>query len=142
MTSVAILYPAFAMFCLTVSLVFFMGIRRNKAVQNREVKATFYRTYDEGKEPAHIRLITRHVHNHFETPPLFYIGVIMAYVTGNESMFVLVCAWSYVILRGVHTFVHLNGNHVMRRFMTFGLSLFALIGLWGGVFFQLVQQTL
>lgn len=66
-------------------------------------------------------------------PPLFHLGVILAFVTGTVTAVALACAWAFVGFRLLHTFIHLGSNDVTVRFFTFGLSLFALLGLWGSV---------
>jgi len=39
-------------------------------------------------------------------------------------------AMACVLLRMVHSFVHITYNKVMHRFMAYALSSFALIGMW------------
>ncbi|WP_369601637.1 MAPEG family protein [Hahella sp. SMD15-11] len=126
----AILYPAFAMFALTLFCVFRLGLMRFLAIRQGRVKISFYRTYNEGSQPQDLHLMSRHVQNHFEIPPLFYIGVILTHITGNVSVAAIVLAWLFVAARFVHTFIHLTSNNVSRRFFTFGFSLLCLCGLW------------
>ncbi len=130
MSSIWILYPAIAMFLLTFSMIALMGVRRYRATARREVSMKFYRLYQDGEEPDHLRLLTRHVQNHFEVPPLFYVAVLMLYVTANVSVVSLTAAWLFVGFRALHSYVHLHGNDVRRRFFLFGASLLMLLTLW------------
>ncbi|MCL6415718.1 MAPEG family protein [Aestuariirhabdus sp. Z084] len=134
MSSSTILYPAFAMFCLTLGVIFYMGFLRFIAIRNHQVKISFFRTYDEGTQPRRLHLLARHVQNHFETPPLFYIGIILSYLTHNDSFSVLLFSWLFVVARIVHTFIHLGSNNVSYRFFTFGFSLVCLCGIWVSIF--------
>ena len=140
MNSVTILYPAFCMFLLTLGCIFYMGISRYRAIHNRDVKISFFRTYNEGSQPERLHIIARHVQNHFEVPPLFYVGVILSYVTNNVSFPAVIFAWLFFSSRIVHSIIHFGNNNVSYRFFTFGFSLICLLGLWGVVFYGLVQS--
>jgi len=126
----AILYPSIAMFALTIGVLMLLGASRYKAVRNRNVRISFYRTYDEGSQPARLHLLSRHMQNHFEVPPLFHIGVLLSFVVGSTGIAALGFAWLFVATRCLHTYIHLGSNNVTHRFFTFGASLIFLVGLW------------
>ncbi len=130
MTPELIFYPSVAMFALTLAMMLRMGVARYRATASREVSLKYYRLYTEGAEPEHLRLLSRHVQNHFEVPPLFHLVVLMLYVTGQVSLLGLIIAWLYVALRCLHSYVHLVGNVVPRRFAVFIASGLALLALW------------
>lgn len=130
MQSVAILYPAFAMFFLTIGCFFYLGYSRFSAIHARQVKISFYRTYTEGSQPERLHLLARHVQNHFEVPPVFYVAVLMTYLIQNESLLTLVFAWLFVVARYIHSVIHLGSNNVSQRFFVFGFSLLCLTVLW------------
>jgi len=138
MNTIDILYPAFAMFSLTLFCVFRLGLMRFLAIKACEVKISFYRTYNEGSQPNNLHLMSRHVQNHFEIPPLFYAGVILSFITGNDALISTVFAWLFVAARVIHTFIHLTNNNVNYRFFTFGFSLICLCTLWASVFYELL----
>lgn len=140
MSPTLILYPAFAMFALTLACVVTMGASRYGAIRRGEVRMSFYRTYDEGTQPRRLHLLSRHVQNHFEVPPLFHIGVIMVYATASTTLAALIFAWLYVLARLVHTFVHLGSNNVTHRFFAFGSSLLMLLGLWASQLVVLIGR--
>ncbi len=136
-----ILFPAVAMFFLTFGVILRLGLARYLAVRSRVVSIKFFRTYNEGNQPARLHLLSRHVQNHFEVPPLFYAGVVIAFVTGVVSTASVAFAWSYFVLRCLHTYIHLGSNNVSVRFFTFGSSLVALAGLWGCVLVGLIRTA-
>lgn len=126
----AILYPAIAMFLLTFSILLWLGLSRYKAIHDGSVSIRYFRTYDEGIQPERLHLLSRHVQNHFEVPPLFYAGVLFTFASGSVTTLSVVLAWLFVAARCVHSFIHLGSNNVSVRFFTFGVSLLCLAGLW------------
>ncbi|NND00048.1 MAG: hypothetical protein HKN85_07690 [Gammaproteobacteria bacterium] len=141
MNAAEILYPAFAMFALTIGCVFALGRARYRAIHNGDVKISYFRTYDQGTQPARLHLLARHVQNHFEIPPLFYVGVTLSYVTGGVGLPGIVCAWLFVAARFLHSWIHLGSNNVSFRFFTFGSSLVFLVGLWLTLFYRLLVSS-
>ena len=139
MSLYAILYPLFAMFLLTGAVLGRLAVLRVGAVGRREVTMSYYSTYQDGEEPAHIRVVTRNFLNLFEMPILFYVVVILTYVTGQSSAWLVGCAWAYVALRCAHTAIHLTSNRVPLRFRIYFASNFALLAMWGTLFVRLVR---
>lgn len=118
------------MFFLTMGCFFYLGFCRYRAIHNREVRISFFQTYDKGEQPARLHVIGRHVQNHFEVPPLFHAAALMTYVTDSLNIFALVCAWLFVAGRVVHSCIHLGANNVSIRFFVFGFTLLCLTGMW------------
>lgn len=69
--------------------------------------------------------------NLFEVPVLFYAVCAFIAITQTTTLFLLACAWGYVLLRGVHTYIHLTHNTVVRRFQAFVASTIVLYVMWG-----------
>ncbi len=136
---VQILYPVFAMFYLVAFVLVRMARMRFGAVQRREMDPRFYRTYDEGQEPPHMRVVTRHFINLFEMPLLFYVVAIMTYVTDQVTYWMVGCGWAYVAVRYLHSWVHLGSNDVLTRFRVYGLSGLVLLVMWTSLLVQLVR---
>jgi len=125
-----ILYPVFALFALTMLVQFRLGILRVAAVKKGEVDASFFRTYSGTPEPDHLRIHSRHLINLYEAPVLFYAIAIIAFITGNYGAIPVALAWLYVLIRYLHSYVHLTSNRVLLRFRLFLASLTVLIALW------------
>jgi hypothetical protein len=49
------------------------------------------------------------------------------------------CAWLYVALRYVHTWIHLTSNDVLLRFRIYFGSGLVLVVMWASLFVQLVR---
>ncbi|MDZ7644550.1 MAG: MAPEG family protein [Woeseiaceae bacterium] len=77
---------------------------------------------------------SRHLVNLYEAPTLFYVIVVIAFVTGQSGLLPAILAWAYVALRCAHSYVHLTSNTVRRRFRLFLASLVILVTLWFTVF--------
>jgi hypothetical protein len=134
----AILYPAFAMFALLVGVLIRMQIVRFGAVGRGEMDGRYYRTYQGGAEPKHMAVVTRHFSNLLELPTLFYVVLILTYVTHQVSLWQVACAWAYVALRYAHSYVHLTSNNVIVRFRFFIASCVVLVAMWVGLLWGLI----
>jgi hypothetical protein len=132
-----ILIPLFAMFALTAFCVFRLGLMRLGAVKAREVDPRFYRDYRGFEEPERLRVASRHVINLFEAPPLFYAVCLAIFVTGQTNGLLTGLAWAYVVLRIVHSYVHLTSNVVLVRFRVYAASWLVLVALWAVLGLQL-----
>lgn len=133
-----ILYPAFAMFFLVAFVLARMARMRFGAVRKGKVDPRFYVTYDEGEEPKELRVVTRHFINLFEMPMLLYVGVILTYITHQVNGWLVFCAWAYVALRYLHSYVHLGTNDVLTRFRVYFASGLVLLLMWSSLLVQLL----
>ncbi len=68
--------------------------------------------------------------NQFELPMLFFIAILTALILVIHSPLLNSLAMAFVLLRMVHSFVHITYNKIMHRFVAYALSSFALIGMW------------
>jgi hypothetical protein len=134
-----ILYPVFALFALVVFVLMRMRSMRFAAVRNREVSVRFYQAFQDGSEPEPLRVISRHFVNLFEMPVLFYVVVLMTYVTHNVSGWLVGCAWAYVALRYAHSYVHLTSNHVPVRVGVYFASGAVLLLMWATLLVALLR---
>jgi hypothetical protein len=71
-----------------------------------------------------------HFRNLFEVPVLFYVLCGYLALTQLTSAVLLACAWGFVILRAIHTYIHLTHNTVVRRFQVFVASTMVLYAMW------------
>lgn len=134
-----ILYPVFAMVLLTAVVLLRLRSMRFAAVRAGTVRAEFYKAYPDGGEPEALRVVSRHYVNLFEMPVLFYVGVVLVYVTQQVSWWLVGCAWAYVAIRYAHSWVHLGSNDVIVRFTLYFASGLVLLLLWGTLLIQLVR---
>src|ERR1700730_11061689 len=57
--------------------------------------------------------------NLFEIPVLFYVALIILYVTNLSNGLYLGLAWAFVLLRYAHSFIHVTYNRVKHRFAVY-----------------------
>ncbi len=135
-----IFYPAFAMMALTIFCMVRLGLLRWVAVSRGEVDPRFFSLFRGYDEPQKLAAYSRHVVNLFEAPLLFYVIVLMAFVTGQSGNWLLGLAWTYVALRFFHSYVHLTSNVVLTRFRIFVASMLSLSALWVIVLTNIMRQ--
>jgi hypothetical protein len=134
-----ILYPSFAMFLLVAITLTWMGWNRIGGILAGRMSIRFYRTYDEGEEPARLRQITRHFINLFEMPVLFHVVVILAHVTTHVTFWLVGLAWAFVALRYVHSWIHLGTNDVAIRLSAYAASGLVLLVMWVTLFLRMFR---
>jgi hypothetical protein len=68
--------------------------------------------------------------NLFEVPVLFYLALIVAYLTQQATPLVLGLAWVFVAGRVLHSLIQCSYNKVMHRFTVYVLSTCVVWVLW------------
>jgi hypothetical protein len=71
-----------------------------------------------------------------EMPVLFYVICLMLYVNNRVDTTFLSLAWTYVVLRALHSAVHLSYDNLRHRMTLFALSNFAVFAMWAFFFFE------
>ena len=135
-----ILVPGLTLVALTLFVVFRMGILRLRAIRRGDIHPGFFSLYRGHEEPEKLAAYSRHVTNLYEAPVLFYVVCITAFVTEQDSNWLLALAWAFVGLRFVHSYVHLTSNIVLLRFRLFVASLLVLGGMWAMVLTHIMRQ--
>lgn len=69
--------------------------------------------------------------NLFELPVLFYLALVVADRLGMVDGISLALAWAFVMLRVVHSAIHVTYNRVMQRFAAYVAGGMVLWLLWG-----------
>ena len=72
--------------------------------------------------PSEVSRIADNYNHLFEQPTLFYAIAISIAVLGHSDQTAVTCAWSFVVLRVVHSLIQSTVNLVMLRFGVFALS--------------------
>jgi hypothetical protein len=68
--------------------------------------------------------------NLFELPVLFYLALVVAFVTVQVNAATLGLAWAFVALRVAHSAIQCTYNQVMHRFFAYLFGGLALWSLW------------
>ena len=125
-----IILPAALLAVYTLIILFLMAMKRKRAAKDGSVDPKYFRLYQGDGLTDELQLWNRHFNNLLETPILFYFATIIAVITHQVTTLIVTICWIYFAMRMLHSWIHLNGNRVMNRFMVFGLSAFSLLVLW------------
>ncbi|HST26804.1 MAG TPA: MAPEG family protein [Rudaea sp.] len=77
--------------------------------------------------------------NLFELPVLFYLAIVVAVQTSQATAITLTLAWTFVVLRIVHSTIHCSYNKVYHRFYAYFAGSVALWLLWALLAFGLTR---
>jgi hypothetical protein len=134
----AILLPPCAMALLTGYVWLRLGRDRLAEMRSRRIHPQQVSTARSAAETFQNVQSADHFRNLFEVPVLFYVLCGFLAITQLTTAFLLMCAWGYVVLRCLHTYIHLTHNTVVRRFQAFIASTIVLYVMWGIFAVQLV----
>lgn len=126
MKDAAILYPVFALAAWTLLVLMRLAATRFRS----ELTPFDFAIGESERVPMKARLANRNYQNLLELPILFYVVCLLLYVGDAASRTAVLLAWAYVVLRMLHSLVHLTYNNVMHRFAFFALSNACLLALW------------
>lgn len=137
----AVVWPAFALFALTMLQVVRLARMRFAAAREGRVDPRFYKLYRGDGEPPQLAAQSRNVVNLYEMPTLFYAGTAIAVAAGQSGVLLAGLGWAYVALRGLHTAIHVTSNKVMWRFRAFAASWLVLVAYWAVLGAGLASRT-
>lgn len=126
-----ILKPAVAMLVLTGLVWTYMYVRRLSFIFSNRIDPQSLATPElvAAVIPANISGPSNNLKNLFELPVVFYALCLMLFVTGRADSIHLYCAWAFVLLRALHSFIHCFINVVSLRFVAYLLSSLVLWGM-------------
>lgn len=141
MQNPAILFPIFALAGWTALVLLLVPLYRIRAGRRREIVASDFKYGESAKVPPYVSIPNRNYMNLLELPVLFYVVCLMLYMSNGGSELAQALAWSFVVLRVVHSLIHLSYNNVMHRLAAFALSNAVLIALWlvAGIHVQVIS---
>lgn len=125
-----ILWPVFALAGWTLCMLLLLAFRRVRATVKDKVSPRAYALGESPQVPVPVTLANRNYMNLLELPLLFYVVCLMACATGSNGDGLVPLAWLYVLLRVLHSLVHVTYNRVMHRFSVFAASNVVLVVLW------------
>jgi hypothetical protein len=127
---VSIVWPAFALFALTMLSVLRLARMRFAAAKAGRVDPRFYKVFKGEGEPPELAAASRNLVNLYEMPTLFYAGTAIALAAGISGTALVALGWAYVALRCTHSAIHVTANKVRWRFRAFAASWAVLAAYW------------
>ena len=140
MTLRDVLLPLFAEVILTFGLVFWAAALRVRDLRSGVVKPRDI-ALREPNWPAHTRQVSYAYSNQLELPVLFYLLTILAYFTHHAGTVFVILAWTFVVFRLLHAYVHVTSNNVNVRGPLFGVSTVVLAIMWLIFMIQVLTNT-
>ena len=129
MTIQMVLLPVFVQIALTFALLIWMARARTSSVSRGETKIRDI-ALRQPAWPAQATQISNCYDSQFQLPPLFYVLVILAWVTRQADLIFVVMAWIFVLARLAHAYIHTTSNHVPTRFWVFAVGMLVLLLMW------------
>lgn len=133
-----ILLPVFVQVLLTSVVMVLMGRRRIRAAKNKEISVAAFKTMNLTGANEQVIATSRNFDNQFQMPMLYLFSVLFTLQLGLADVAYVALGAAYVLLRIVHTAVHIGSNTVRLRFNVFLLSCAVLWVIW----LRLVWQVL
>ncbi len=124
------LYPMFAMVVLTIAVGVLMVKQRYRAVMENGLSPAYFKLNRGGRLPDYLVRTSQHYENLFETPLLFYVGVLSIQVLQQADAIYLLLSWLYVLSRLAHAYVHIVINRLKLRRRVFLVSVWLLVFIW------------
>ena len=124
-----VLLPVFVQVALTFALLIWMASTRTASVARGETKIRDI-ALRQPAWPEQPTKISNCYDSQFQLPLLFYVLVILAWVTRQADLIFVVMAWLFVVARFAHAYIHTTSNHVPTRFQVFAVGLFVLLLMW------------
>jgi hypothetical protein len=140
MNNTAILLPMFILATWTGLVLLLVPFVRIRAVMRRQVVADDFKLGESTAVPAAVSIPNRNYMNLLEMPMLFYVVCLLLYAVGASPTAVLL-AWSYVLLRLLHSAIHLTYNKVIHRVSIFAASNAVLVVLWAVAGYQVFVRA-
>jgi hypothetical protein len=137
MTVQMVLLPVFVQVALTFALLFWMASARTSSVKRGETKVRDI-ALGQSAWPAKPTQISNCYDSQFQLPLLFYVVVILAWITRTADVIFVVLEWLFVLLRLSHAYVHTTSNHVPTRFKVFAAGMFVLLVMWSYFAFKIL----
>jgi len=132
-----VLLPAFAMVLVTIAVWIRMYTSRVAQMKRLRIHPQSVATSAQMAARIEDSRASDNFRNLFELPVLFYVGVLVAEMTGASGTLVIGLAWGFVVMRAVHSAIHCTYNKVMHRFYAYLAGAVVLWALWVALAFHL-----
>lgn len=139
MSTTAILWPSFALVALVIVVWFVLVIARMRHIRTTPPTRESFATGGSAlKYFQPVEMPANNLRNLLEMPVLFFALVPLLIVTAQVTVGQVVLAWGFVLLRALHSYVHIATRNIMRRAQIYWLSCAALMAMWIGFFLDML----
>ncbi|MEC5384471.1 MAPEG family protein [Uliginosibacterium sp. H3] len=138
MTHSAILPPMFAMVLVTMLVWVRLYVVRLAEMRAKRIRPQQIASSTQAASLLSDTQASDNFRNLFEVPVLFHVCCVLAFSAHAESTALVALAWTYAMLRALHSFIHCTYNRVMHRFLVYVSSTLVLFAMWGVLGFALL----
>ena len=125
----------YAQVMLTIALLLIMGSRRMRALKEHKTTMADI-ALDPMAWPSDALKAANAFKNQFEIPVLFYVVSLLFIGFTRPDLIVATLAIAFVITRYAHALIHINSNHVKKRFYAFFAGVACVTLMWGYLLFS------
>jgi len=131
--STAILWPTFALVLLIFVVLVTLAAQRARYMKQTPPQREDFATSGSMKTYfAPVEAPASNLANLFEMPALYFALVPLLLLFRHANHIQVLLAWTFVVLRIVHSLIHIGGGKVNGRFLTYLLSCVILSAMWIG----------
>ncbi len=116
-----IFLPALAQILLTIVVYGALAAAKARAVKGGLVDEDRRALHDDAW-PESVLKINNNIRNQFEVPVLFYVLTIILWQLNETGVLAQLLAWTFVISRVVHAYIHTGSNYVPARRKVFAFA--------------------
>ncbi|HAZ80964.1 MAG TPA: hypothetical protein DCX08_13630 [Porticoccaceae bacterium] len=127
------LVPAYFLMLVTFMVMFIHMFATIKIGRPDQVWAKGIPLMPYATAPDNIKIIKNSIQNLFEMPVLYYVMTIFCFIQGLQDQTLIMLSWGYLLLRIIHTGIHLFSQNTMARGLSFVLSNLVLLGMLLGM---------
>ena len=129
LTNTEFLLPVLALVAWTLVMWLWMYATRIPAMQKAGIdpQEAAYSDALAQRLPPEVRWVADNYNHLHEQPTIFYALMFLAALTGGADQTALALAWTYVLLRVVHSLVQATINRIVMRFAIFVLGSLVLV---------------
>ena len=139
--SVAILYPLLLLVALTAVVWVRMYVTRVAEIRRQRLRLQDLADAAVAQKAlSAVAAPSDNFSNLFEIPVLFYVLVVLVYVTGSSDALYVGGAWLFVLLRVLHSLIHLTSNRVKHRFPAYFVATLLMWLMWARFGWQLLMM--
>jgi hypothetical protein len=128
-----ILWPTFALVALIYAVWGVMFVKRFGHIRRNPPQPADFANGDAAMryfQP--VEMPSNNLRNLFEMPVLYFALVPLLLLTHHAGHIQVALAWAYVVLRAIHSVIHVGPNPVVPRFMVYLASCVVLSVMWIG----------
>ena len=109
---------------------------RKQAIKQKQMNFSYFRTFSNSEVPDQVIIAGRHFDNQFQAPLLFFFACLVTLIVSPNNVLLNIFAWSFVMSRITHSFIHLGSNNILNRAKIYALGWLILLAMWAYLVFM------